>query len=199
MDYTPGVRSVIRPAISPDGPTAARRRPIYGRRVRRGPRSRAARAQSAGIWAWMRAGRMSSMTQYLETTSRSSSSVTAFIGPSRHAPPCRRPVRSTTRPARRRARWTVGSPRAARRASSGKRLSTIVSNRPSYPVKMLMSATAKLALVRPRRCASAVASSMAVGEASRPTVVCPRRPGPARWHLPRSPRRERRRETCPVR
>ena len=50
----------------------------------------------------------------------------------------------------------------------------MVPNRPSYPVNALMSATSKLALVSPRLAASALASSMAVGERSSPTVVKPR-------------------------
>ena len=41
-----------------------------------------ARRSSAATLAWMRAGRISSMTQYFDTTSRSSSSVTALTGPS---------------------------------------------------------------------------------------------------------------------
>ena len=51
--------------------------------------------------------------------------------------------------------------------------STMVPNRPSYPVNALMSATSKLALVKPRLAASALASSMAVGDRSSPTVVKP--------------------------
>ncbi|CNN68780.1 Uncharacterised protein [Mycobacterium tuberculosis] len=47
----------------------------------------------------------------------------------------------------------------------------MVPNRPSYPEKSLMSATAKVALLRPRFSASRRASSMAVGDRSSPTVV----------------------------
>ncbi len=50
----------------------------------------------------------------------------------------------------------------------------MVPNRPSYPLNALMSATSKVALVRPRLAASALASSMAVGDRSSPTVVKPR-------------------------
>ncbi len=71
-------------ALSRGAPTAARRAPTCGPWPRRGRRSPAKPSKCSrkfsGTLAWMRAGRISSITQYLDTTSRSSSSVTALTG-----------------------------------------------------------------------------------------------------------------------
>src|ERR1700733_7399027 len=117
------------------------------------------------------------MTQYRDTVSRNSFSVTALAGPSGI------PAESNTSTkydapgaaARTIDRWYPS------RSSTGIEwnsvLSTIVLNRPSdpvgQPVKSVMSATSNEALVSPCLAASALANLIAVGEASSPTVLWP--------------------------
>src|ERR1700685_2280349 len=113
------------------------------------------------------------MTQYRDTASRNSFSVTALAGPSGI------PAESNTSTkydapgaaARTIDRWYPSGSSTGIEWNSV--LSTIVLNRPSYPVNEEMSATSNEALVKPRLAASSLASLMAVDEASSPTVLCP--------------------------